>query len=46
MTGRFVAGSVRPLLFVPPTGPQLFRAFGLPLNLSDAANAKLPLLVG
>ena len=32
-------------LFVPPTGPQLFRAFGLPLNLPDAASAALPPLV-
>jgi hypothetical protein len=45
MTGRFVAGSVGPLPFVLPTGPQLLRAFGLPLNLSDTANAELPLLM-
>ena len=32
-------------LFVPPAGPQLFQAFGLPLNLPDNANAELPLLV-
>ena len=28
-------------MFVPPTGPQLFRAFGLPLVLADAASAEL-----
>jgi RNA polymerase sigma-70 factor, ECF subfamily len=28
--------------FVPPTGPQLFGAFGLPLILPDAASARLP----
>jgi RNA polymerase sigma-70 factor (ECF subfamily) len=29
-------------LFVPPTGPRLFHAFGLPLSLPDAASAELP----
>jgi RNA polymerase sigma-70 factor, ECF subfamily len=29
-------------LFVPPTGPSLFQAFGLPLSLPDAASAELP----
>jgi RNA polymerase sigma-70 factor (ECF subfamily) len=29
-------------LFVPPTGPSLFPAFGLPLSLSDDAGAVLP----
>jgi|SRR5262245_26073804 len=29
-------------LFVPPTGPQLFQAFGLPLILADAASAEMP----
>ncbi len=29
-------------LFVPPTGPQLFPAFGLPLTLPDVAIAELP----
>ncbi len=29
-------------LFVPPTGPRLFQAFGLPLSLPDAASAELP----
>jgi RNA polymerase sigma-70 factor (ECF subfamily) len=29
-------------LFVPPTGPRLFQAFGLPLSLLDAASAELP----
>jgi RNA polymerase sigma-70 factor, ECF subfamily len=29
-------------LFVPPTGPRLFQAFGLPLRLPDAANGELP----
>jgi RNA polymerase sigma-70 factor (ECF subfamily) len=28
-------------LFVPPTGPRLFEAFGLPLSLPDAASAEL-----
>jgi RNA polymerase sigma-70 factor (ECF subfamily) len=28
-------------LFVPPTGPRLFHAFGLPLTLPDAASAEL-----
>jgi RNA polymerase sigma-70 factor (ECF subfamily) len=28
-------------LFVPPTGPRLFHAFGLPLSLPDAASAEL-----
>jgi RNA polymerase sigma-70 factor, ECF subfamily len=32
-------------LFVPPTGPQLFRAFGLPLSLSQDEIDKLPHLV-
>ena len=32
-------------LFVPPTGPQLFPAFGLPLTLPDTSRAELPLLV-
>jgi hypothetical protein len=41
MTGRFMADSVGPLLFVLPTGPQLFRAFGLPLNLPDNANCRI-----
>jgi RNA polymerase sigma-70 factor, ECF subfamily len=31
--------------FVPPTGPRLFQAFGLPINLPDAASAAFPLLV-
>jgi RNA polymerase sigma-70 factor, ECF subfamily len=29
-------------LFVPPVGPRLFHAFGLPLTLPDAAGAELP----
>lgn len=29
-------------LFVPPTGPRLFHAFGLPLSLPDAASSKSP----
>jgi len=29
-------------LFVPPTGPRLFEAFGLPLSLPDTASAELP----
>jgi RNA polymerase sigma-70 factor (ECF subfamily) len=29
-------------LFVPPTGPRLFHAFGLPLSLPDAGSAELP----
>ena len=29
-------------LFVPPTGPRLFHAFGLPLSLPYAASAELP----
>jgi RNA polymerase sigma-70 factor (ECF subfamily) len=29
-------------LFVPPTGPRLFHAFGLPLSLPDAASSELP----
>jgi RNA polymerase sigma-70 factor (ECF subfamily) len=29
-------------LFVPPTGPRMFQAFGLPLSLPDAASAELP----
>jgi RNA polymerase sigma-70 factor, ECF subfamily len=29
-------------LFVPPTGPSLFPAFGLPLSLPDAASAESP----
>jgi RNA polymerase sigma-70 factor (ECF subfamily) len=29
-------------LFVPPTGPRLFEAFGLPLILPDSATAELP----
>ena len=29
-------------LFVPPTGPRLFHAFGLPLSLPDAASTELP----
>jgi RNA polymerase sigma-70 factor (ECF subfamily) len=29
-------------LFVPPTGPRLFQAFGLPLSLPDAASVELP----
>ncbi len=29
-------------LFVPPTGPRLFQAFGLPPSLSGAASAELP----
>jgi hypothetical protein len=29
-------------IFVPPTGPQLFGAFGLPLILPDTASAGLP----
>ena len=29
-------------LFVPPAGPQLFHAFGLPLTLPDAASPELP----
>jgi RNA polymerase sigma-70 factor (ECF subfamily) len=29
-------------LFVPPTGPRLFHAFGFPPSLPDAANAELP----
>jgi RNA polymerase sigma-70 factor, ECF subfamily len=32
-------------MFVPPTGPQLFPAFALPLTLPDASSAELPLLV-
>jgi RNA polymerase sigma-70 factor, ECF subfamily len=50
-TGRFAAHSIHVLTlerdaiatltaFVPPTGPQLFNAFGLPLVLPDAANAE------
>jgi hypothetical protein len=27
-------------LFVPPTGPRLFQAFGFPLSLPDAASAE------
>jgi RNA polymerase sigma-70 factor, ECF subfamily len=29
-------------LFVPPTGPRLFQAFGLPLSLPDDASAEVP----
>ena len=29
-------------LFVPPTGPRLFDAFGLPLSLPDAESSELP----
>ena len=29
-------------LFVKPTGPHLFRAFGLPLIVPDAASVELP----
>jgi RNA polymerase sigma-70 factor (ECF subfamily) len=29
-------------LFVPPTGPRLFHAFGLPLILPEAASSELP----
>jgi hypothetical protein len=29
-------------VFVPPVGPRLFDAFGLPLTLPDAGRAALP----
>jgi hypothetical protein len=29
-------------LFVPPTGPRLFHAFGLPLSLPDAESSESP----
>jgi RNA polymerase sigma-70 factor (ECF subfamily) len=29
-------------LFVPPTGPRLFQAFGLPLSIPDTASAEVP----
>jgi RNA polymerase sigma-70 factor, ECF subfamily len=32
-------------MFVPPTDPRLFRVFGLPISLPDAANFAIPLLV-